>query len=462
MQVQTDQDSEFDPLTGMMRRSRFVEAVGVILQKQQGGADRPVLLAIDLDRFKAVNDSAGLETGDAVLKRVASRIKGAAGQDAVLGRISGDEFAILLPNPLDAVTTGQKLLELVARPYAVNGHAIKITASIGVARWPEDGTDVEALIRSANIALHHAEIEGRNRQRAFEPSMLELSRLRMALENDLRAALGLQQMELRAAVQLEQFTLRYHPRILLSTGRLHGFDAVLNWVHPGRGLLGPDGFFRLAEEIGLVNLLGNWALQRACAAAATWPCEPGGHSVLVCVDISPLQLREGRVFVQLIAETLAKTGLAPNRLKLQLAEGAVSDAAEAVLREIRALGVRIALKDFGVGSASLRMLARVQFDQIQIDRSITEAAGRDGEPLPGAPPRSASAWMTRAVSALGLGLGITTLADGVTTRQEFENMRGAGLTAGQGAFFGAPLHDTEVPAAIVALRDLTTLLEQEA
>lgn len=459
MDVRTDADSPFDPLTGLMPRRGFGEAAAAVLREAEGGAGAPVLLALDLDRFKAVNDSAGLETGDVVLRRVAGRIKSAVGQDALLGRISGDEFAVLLRDPVDAAATGRKILELLSRPYAVNGHAIKITASIGLARWPEDGADAEALIRSANIALHHAEREGRNRQRSFEPSMLEVSRLRLALENDLRAALGLQQVELRAAVQLEQFTLRHHPQILLADGRLHGFAAELNWLHPTRGLLGPDSFYRLAEEIGLVSLMGNWALQRACAAAAAWPRAPDGTGVPVGVDISPLQLREGPAFVRLVADTLERTSLPPERLKLQLVEGAVCDAAEGVLRELRALGVRLSLKDFGRGSASLGMLARVQFDQIQVDRSFTQAPDGGGEALPGAPPRSAAAWLIRAISALGLGLGITTLADGVETRRAYERMRGASLTAGQGRFFGAPLSEAEVPAAILARRDLATLEE---
>lgn len=461
METVSEPESDFDPLTGLMRRSRFCTAVAKVLQEAALRAETPALLAIDLDHFKSINDSAGLETGDAVLKRVASRIKGATGQAAVLGRISGDEFAILLPHSLDAAATGQKLLELVARPYAVNGHAIKITASIGLAIWPRDGADAEALIQSANIALHHAEIEGRNRQKSFDHSMLELSQLRRALENDLRAALGLQQMELRAAVQLEQFTLRYHPQIQLSNGRLRGFDAVLNWVHPLRGLQGPDTFFRLAEEIGLVNLLGNWALQRACMAAANWPQGPDGHAMQVGVDISPLQLREGRVFVQLVADALAKSGLAPGRLKLQLVEGAISEEALAVLREIRALGVRLSLKDFGVGRASLGMLARIQFDEIKIDRSFTQASDLGGETPPGTPPSSASAWMIRAISAVGLGLGITTLADGVATAAQFEAVRRDGVAGGQGAFLGGPLDDALMDAAIRAPRDLASLIGEE-
>lgn len=462
MQVQDEADRDFDPLTGFMRRRRFSDAIAALLDSARQGSAQPVLFAIDLDRFKAVNDSAGLETGDAVLKRAASRLKSAAGPEAVLGRISGDEFAVLLPDTLDSASIGQKMLELVGRPYAVNGHAIKITASMGVAHWPQDGADAEALIRSATIALHHAEIEGRNRQKDFEPSMLELSRLRMALENDLRAALGLQQMELRAAVQLEQFVLHFHPQVMLANGRLRGFDAVLNWDHPIQGPQGPDRFFRLAEEIGVFNLLGNWALQRACAAAAKWPRGPEGQAIQVGVDISPFQLREGAAFVQVITDALHKSGLPAASLKLQLVEGALSEGAAGVLRDIRALGVKVSLKDFGVGRASLGMLSQIQFDEIKIDRSFIQAAASDAELIPGAPPRSASAWMIRAIAALGLGLGITTLADGVSTPAQLLRMRAAGLTAAQGPIFDVATKDAEVAAAIGEPRDLSALMSEDA
>lgn len=440
-----------DLVTGLILRRRLRD---IMLDALADSAGTPALLVIDLDRFKAVNDSAGHETGDGVLQRVAQRIRRAAGPEAVIARTSGDEFAVFLADGAVASALAERLLELVGRPYAVNGNAITISASIGIARWPEDGTDADALLRSATIALHQAEVEGRNRHRAFEPSMQDRARLRLALETDLRAALALQQVELREALNLDQFVLHYQPQVDLATGHLTGFEALLRWQHPVRGMVGPDSFIPLAEGIGLIGALGGWVLRTACEASVRWPVPAHGIPLRVTVNLSPLQLREGRALVAGVAEALRRSGLSPERLEIEITESAMieGDAAE-VLADIHELGVSLAIDDFGTGYSSLARLGQFPFDRIKIDRSFIRAIRAEGQssrPIRGHAP-SNPAWMIRAIAALGTGLGVATLAEGVETPAQAGLVREAGVTEMQGYLVSPPVPAEMVPSLIARL-----------
>ncbi|OYQ28294.1 hypothetical protein CHU93_09280 [Sandarakinorhabdus cyanobacteriorum] len=439
-----------DPLTGLLQRRGFRSIVADRLAGLAAPEARPTLLLLDLDRFKTVNDSAGHDTGDAVLQRVAHRIRRAAGPDATVARTSGDEFAVFLPTGDGVGALADKLLELVGHPYAVNGHAITISGSIGIAQAPGDGIDADALLRSAAIALHQAELEGRNRQRKFEPSMQDRARLRLALETDLRAALALQQVKLREALTLDQFAVHYQPIVDLATGQLTGFEALLRWQHPTRGTLNPDGFIPLAESIGLIGALGSWILRRARHDAARWPLPAHGTPLQLSVNVSPLQLREGPALIAGITEALQGAGLPAQRLEIEITENAMAEQGASVLADIHRLGVRLAIDDFGTGYSSLSRLAQFSFDRIKIDRSFVQVVGGTaGSARPVAP--SNAAWMIRPIAALGTGLGISTVAEGVETAAQASLVWEAGVTEMQGYLVSTPVPADAVPALIARL-----------
>ncbi len=446
--------TDIDPLTGLVPRWRLRSMIAESLANAPDPVSPPALLVLDLDRFKAVNDSAGHDTGDGVLQRVVRRIRGAAGPDAVIARTSGDEFAIFLPRG-DAAAMAARLLELVARPYAVNGHAITLSTSIGVALWPADGQDADSLLRAATIALHQAEADGRNRQRAFEPSMQDRARLRLALETDLRAALALQQMEVREALSLDQFQLHYQPQVELADGRLTGFEALLRWQHPTRGMVGPDSFIPLAETIGVIGVLGAWVMRTACRAAARWPVPAHGTPLRVAVNLSPLQLREGRALITGVAEALAESGLPASRLEIEVTESAMAEDSAALLAEIHALGVSLSIDDFGTGYSSLSRIGQFPFDRLKIDRSFIRGLGAARRPGTGRDP----AWMIRAIAALGAGLGVSTVAEGVETPAQARLVREAGATEMQGYLVSRPVPEDAVPALIARL-DAATAPEE--
>ncbi len=440
-------DSEIDQLTGMVGRAAFRRRVSESLQD----AAAPSLLAIDLDRFKNVNNSVGHETGDQVLQRVAKRIRGAIGAEGFAGRTSGDEFAVLLPCERDPHSTADRLLDIISRPYAVNGHIVTISASVGIAKAPQDGSTPEALMQSATLALHQAEKDGRNRYKNFEMSMLDKANLQFALEKDLRAAIALQQVELRSAMALEQFAMYYQPKLKLATERIIGFEALIRWQHPKRGMVGPDSFVPIAEEIGLIGQMGTWSLRTACKSAAGWP--QVGVEMPVSVNVSPHQVREGRGFLTSVIEALSESGLPPSRLVLEITESAVLGAAASTLDGIRNLGVRLCIDDFGTGYSSLNHLSQFKFDEIKIDRSFLRELGRHnpatGASASAANPNSArAAWMIRAIAGLGSGLGLMTVAEGVETHEQANIVRMAGVEVVQGWLYGKAVPETMVAELI--------------
>lgn len=440
--------ADLDPLTGLGGRSTLRHAVDAALADGPDHATGPTLLMLDLDRFKAVNDSIGHAAGDAVLSRVAQRLRQGAGTGAVVARISGDGFAVLLPDGERTDAVAERLLDLIGRPYAVAGHAVAIGCSIGIARAPEDGTDAVTLMQAADLALHQAEKEGRNGLRRFEPSMQARARLRRALENDLRSALAMQQVELRRALALEQFELHYQPQVDLDTGRVTGCEALLRWRHPERGLVPPDQFIPLAEEIGLIGLLGEWVLRTACRTAATWTGPGGG--VRVSVNVSPLQLRERGALADRVAAALDNAGLAPERLEMEITESAMIADPGGALPAIHALGVGLALDDFGTGFSSLAQLGRHPFDRIKIDRSFVFDLDRSQAGLAGGSVAEA-AWMVRAIAALGVGLGMRTVAEGVETPRQAAMVRQAGCSEIQGYLISRPVPAAAVPELLERL-----------
>ena len=437
---------ECDPLTGLCSRAALHRVLVETMKSARPGGQVPALLALDLDRFQAINDSAGIATGDGVLSRVARRIQSAVPKGATVSRISGDEFAVLLPDGSQASDVAAKLLDLIARPYAVNGHAMTLSVSIGVAQAQGDDRNAEGLLQAANIALHHAEADGKNRWSRFEPWMQERASSRQALEMDLRAALAVNKVELRKAMAVEQFEVHYQPQVDANTRRLLGFEALARWRHPVRGMVGPDQFIPLAEEIGLIGLLGDWVLHTACKTAASWPAPPGEKPYQVAVNVSPVQLRERRALVASIADALASSGLAPERLEIEITESALIGDALETLQGIKALGVSLSLDDFGTGYSSLSQLAHYPFDRLKIDRSFVRELPTGGEINPAS--ASQARWMLQAIASLGAGLGMSTVAEGVETRAQADMVREAGVTVVQGYLIARPTPEAELVSLI--------------
>jgi diguanylate cyclase (GGDEF)-like protein len=455
----------FDRLTRLISRPGLHRALVTALAGRTAEGPQPALLVLDLDRFQSVNDSTGIATGDGVLSRVAGRIGSAVPKASAVARISGDEFAVLLPDGNEALAIATRLLELIGRPYAVNGHAVTLSVSIGVALAPQHGEDADALLRSANIALHRAEAEGKNRSCCFEPWMREQASARQALETDLRAALALNKLDLRKTMAVEQFEVHYQPQVSVAGQRLFGFEALVRWRHPVRGMVGPDQFIPLAEEIGLIGLLGDWVMRTACRTAAAWPKPQHGPPLQVAVNVSPLQLRERRALVASIADALQTSGLAPDRLEVEITESALMGDALETLQAIKALGVGLSLDDFGTGYSSLSQLAHYPFDRLKIDRSFVRDLPVDSDPAapppagpggraPGQRVGAHAQWMIQAIASLGRGLGMATIAEGVETESQADQVCRAGVHEMQGYLISRPVPESAVHALIARLDTL--------
>ena len=408
-----------DVLTGLANRAEFnarLEEASKRL-KRNGGA--VTVMMIDLDRFKAVNDTLGHPAGDQLLVEVARRLKASVRETDVLARLGGDEFAIIQeggPNQHEgAIALALRIINAIARPFDLDGHPASIGTSIGIVLAPEHGLEPEELLKKADLALYAVKAEGRNDFRLFQPEMLEASQTQQSAES-----------ELRDAIAQDQFELHYQPVIDVKTRTLCGVEALVRWRHPTRGLIGPDRFIPLAESTGLIVQLGEWVLQRACTDAVSWP-----EHVKVAINISAVQFKKGDLF-DLILCTLVETGLAPERLELEITETALLDNLEAhltTIRQLKNLGISIALDDFGTGYSSINYLTIFPFDKIKIDKSFTQ----------GVLDRRDCRAIVASTLALAQGLGTVTTAEGVETEEQLEYMRNAGVDLVQGYLFGRPV-----------------------
>ncbi|HEX2216199.1 MAG TPA: EAL domain-containing protein, partial [Xanthobacteraceae bacterium] len=415
-----------DALTGLPNRVLFREKMDEGLARVQAGGESMAVLCLDLDNFKAVNDTLGHPVGDRLLSTVAQRLICVVGKGDCIARLGGDEFAILQsgPQPRSAQSLGRRIVQVLDQPIIIDGHEINTGTSVGIAVAPTDGTTADHLIKCADLALYRAKAEGRARFRFFEPDMDTRLREKRALEIDLRRALA-----------AGEFELFYQPQIRARDCALAGMEALLRWNHCVRGAVPPAEFIPLAEETGLIVPLGEWILRRACAEAARWPA-----SVKVAVNLSPAQFKS-RGLVGMVANTLAATRLAPNRLELEITEAVLlqdDNVTRAMLHQLRALGVRISMDDFGTGYSSLSYLRSFPFDKIKIDRSFVADLDRGKD----------SAAIIRAVAGLGASLGVETTAEGVETAEQFERVRRDGCTEVQGYYFSPPRPAAEVLALI--------------
>jgi len=409
-----------DGLTGLPNRTHFSEALAAALSGRRKGDGAVAAIALDLDRFKEVNDSLGHAAGDALLQAVAARLRAELREGDVVARLGGDEFTVAQvgeAQPAAAARLAQRLVAVLSEPFDLpGGHRVTTGASAGIAVAPADADGPDALLRAADAALYRAKADGRGVARCFEPAMdAELSARRRLTQ------------DLRTAVADNGFDLAYQPLHRLSDGALVGFEALLRWPHPERGMVPPDTFIPIAEETGLIVPIGAWVLRRACAAAAAgWP-----DGLSVAVNLSPVQFRRGADLVATVRDALAVSGLPAHRLELEITEGLLlhdAEAALATLTELRGLGCAIAMDDFGTGYSSLGSLWRFPFDKLKIDRSFV--LGMEGNPK--------AAAIVSSVVALGRALGLIVTAEGVETAAQAASLRDAGCTQGQGFLLGRP------------------------
>jgi diguanylate cyclase (GGDEF)-like protein len=419
-----------DALTDLPNRVLLREKMAEGLARVEAEAESMAVFYLDLDNFKAINDTLGHPIGDKLLGTIAERVRGAVGAGDTVARLGGDEFAVLHcnANARAAETLARRLVEIVSEPVVIDGQEINTGVSIGVAMAPGDGTAADHLMKCADLALYRAKAEGRATFRFFEPDMDACIQARHALEVDLRRALT-----------AGEFSLAYQPQINLATNELVAMEALLRWTHGERGAVPPSEFIPLAEEIGLIVPLGEWVLREACQEAARWP-----DAIKVAVNLSPVQFRN-RGLVAMVTHALAAARLAPHRLELEITEAVLLQDDEAIvsmLHQLRALGVRISMDDFGTGYSSLSYLRSFPFDKIKIDRSFIKDIERNRD----------SASIIRAIAGLGASLGIETTAEGIETEEQLELVRRAGCTEMQGYLVSRPVPACELADLIARFR----------
>jgi diguanylate cyclase (GGDEF)-like protein/PAS domain S-box-containing protein len=416
-----------DPLTSLPNRTKFREDLEQTLRLVNRDG-RVAVLCLDLDHFKEINDSLGHPIGDDLLKDVACRLRTSVREGDTVARLGGDEFAIVQAGidlqASESSSLAERLVEILGAPYDIQGHQLNIGVSIGIAFAPNDGEDPDQLLKNADMALYRAKEDGRGTYRFFEPGMDARAQARRLLEIDLRAALT-----------RDEFEVHYQPIHDLNKDQITAFEGLIRWKHPLRGMISPMDFIPLAEETGLITQLGDWILRKACMDAATWSRE-----VRVAVNLSPVQFKNSNL-MQSVISALAASGLAPERLELEITESVLlqdSEATLAALHKLRSFGVKISMDDFGTGYSSLSYLRSFPFDKIKIDRSfVHELATRDD-----------SMAIVRAVTGLGKSLGISIVAEGVETNEQLGLLRTEGCTEVQGFLFSRPRPAQDVEAML--------------
>jgi diguanylate cyclase (GGDEF)-like protein len=414
--------AHYDALTDLPNRALFHDRLKRELTDLVPGKQFAVLY-IDIDEFKGVNDSLGHPVGDELLKGVAARLHGCVRDTDFVARLGGDEFAIIQTNiehPADVSDLVTRIYQAIREPYKCLGHQLTTDASIGIAIAPGDGTDFDELLKNADLAMYGAKSNGRRTYRFFESGMDLRVRARRSLEMDLRRALN-----------EGGFEVYYQPLVDLQSNQVTGCEALLRWPHPERGMISPTEFIPIAEETGLINELGEWVLNTACAEAATWP-----EHIKISVNVSPVQFERSTLALK-VASALAASELAPGRLELEVTEAVLirdDESALAMLHQLHALGVRIALDDFGTGYSSLSYLQRFPFDKIKIDRSFVDDIAEPG----------GSSYIVQAVVNIAAARRMTTTVEGVETKQQQDMLRALGCAEMQGYLFSPPKPAAEI------------------
>jgi diguanylate cyclase (GGDEF)-like protein/PAS domain S-box-containing protein len=404
-----------DALTDLPNRSAFTEHLARTIEMARRGGESFAVLSLDLDRFKEVNDVFGHAVGDDLLREMSRMLRGLA-SDAFLARLGGDEFILITPNgdqPAIAEAVSRSLLDAVATDLEINGQHLRVGISIGVAIFPDDGADATTLLNNADAALYRAKTAGRGKTRFFEVEMDNRLRERRAIQH-----------ELSSAIARNELRLHYQPLAKID-GQVIGFEALVRWHNPLRGMVSPATFIPVAEESGLIMQIGEWVLREACREAARWL-----HPLQIAVNLSPIQFRHGDL-PGLVHSVLLETGLAPRRLELEITEGVLVedfDRGLSILRRLKTLGVRIAMDDFGTGYSSLSYLQSFPFDKIKIDQSFISNVKSN--------PQSAA--IVRAVIGLAHGLDLPVLAEGVETKAQLDFLAAESCNEVQGYLMGRP------------------------
>jgi diguanylate cyclase (GGDEF)-like protein len=421
-----------DSLTGLGNRLLFKEQLEEALKDVSVASHPLAVLFLDLDGFKAVNDTLGHSIGDLLLKSVATKLRDILPRTDRIARLGGDEFAILqisATQPDSSIALAEKIIEVVGQPNSIDGHDVTVGASVGIAVARPGDINTENFLKSADLAMYSAKSDGRGTYRMFDPEMDAIVQARRLLERDMRTALA-----------QDGFRLFYQPLVNLQTKKVTAFEALMRWQHPERGMVPPSDFIPVAEEMGLIVQLGEWALRQACAEATEWPDE-----VCVSVNLSPLQFSKGNL-VSSVMSALASAGLPASRLELEITESVLLEKSErniTILNQLRDLGVRISMDDFGTGYSSIGYLRSFPFDKIKIDQSFVRDLLVD----------EGSLAIVRAIAGLGVSFGMITTAEGVETEEQMRCLNLEGCIEVQGYLYSRPVPADEIAGVLASLNN---------
>ncbi len=425
-QARIEYQAYHDPLTGLPNRMLFLDRLSVALSHARRTGSPVAVMFFDLDNFKFINDTLGHSVGDALLQGVARRLRAITRGEDTVSRMGGDEFTLIsqVQSLDDAGRIAEKILEVVSRAFEIEGHELYVTTSIGISIFPEDGENEDTLLKNADGAMYRAKSLGRNNYQLCTPEMNDRAMERLTLERDLRGALA-----------RDEFRLHYQPQVSLETGRIIGLEALLRWHHQSRGLIPPSDFIPIAEDTRLIFEIGEWVLEQACEQAREWQIS-GMGDVRVAVNLSGRQFQH-RGLVSTVAEILDRTSLSPELLELEITESMAvqnTDWSVKMIQDLRAMGIRISMDDFGKGYSSLNYLRRFRLDTLKIDRDF----------LLDVPERKSSSTIVAAIIRMARGLDMNVIAEGVETEEQKKFLTAEGCDAIQGFLFSRPLPPDEL------------------